>query len=49
MRLLAPLVYALVQVSIHVSFFFSLPVKVAIYFRASLALVDIVRKKLHLG
>ncbi|MBO4896258.1 MAG: glycosyltransferase family 2 protein [Prevotella sp.] len=33
----------------HLSFFFSLPVKVAIYFRASLALVDIVRKKLHLG
>ena len=33
----------------HLSFFFSLPVKVGIYFRASLALVDIVRKKLHLG
>ena len=33
----------------HLSFFFSLSVKVAIYFRASLALVDIVRKKLHLG
>ena len=33
----------------HLSFFFSLPVKVAIYFRASLALVDIVRKKLHIG
>lgn len=33
----------------HLSFFFSLPVKVAIYFRASLALVEIVRKKLHLG
>jgi GT2 family glycosyltransferase len=33
----------------HLSFFFSLPVKVAIYFRASLALVDIIRKKLHLG
>ena len=33
----------------HLSFFFSLPVKVAIYFRALLALVDIVRKKLHLG
>ena len=33
----------------HLSFFFSLPVKVAIYFRASLALIDIVRKKLHLG
>jgi len=33
----------------HLSFFFALPVKVAIYFRASLALIDIVRKKLHLG
>ena len=33
----------------HLSFFFSLPVKVAIYFRASLALVDIIRKKRHLG
>ena len=33
----------------HLSFFFTLPVKVAIYFRASLALADIVRKKLHLG
>ena len=33
----------------HLSFFFSVPVKVAIYFRASLALIDIVRKKLHLG
>ena len=33
----------------HLSFFFSLPVKVAIYFRASLALIDIIRKKLHLG
>ena len=33
----------------HLSFFFSVPVKVAIYFRATLALVDIIRKKLHLG
>ena len=33
----------------HLSFFFSLPVKVAIYFRASLALADLIRKKLHLG
>ncbi len=33
----------------HLSFFFSVPVKVAIYFRAALALVDIIRKKLHLG
>ena len=33
----------------HLSFFFTLPVKCAIYFRASLALADIVRKKLHLG
>ena len=33
----------------HLSFFFTLPVKVAIYFRASLALADIIRKKLHLG
>lgn len=32
----------------HLSFFFTLPVKLAIYFRASLALADIVRKKLHL-
>jgi len=32
----------------HLSFFFTLPVKVAIYFRASLALADIIRKKLHL-
>lgn len=33
----------------HLSFFFTLPVKCAIYFRASLALADIIRKKLHLG
>ena len=33
----------------HLSFFFTLPVKVAIYFRASLALADLIRKKLHLG
>ena len=32
----------------HLSFF-TLPVKVAIYFRASLALADLIRKKLHLG
>jgi len=33
----------------HLSFFFTIPVKCAIYFRASLALADIIRKKLHLG
>ena len=33
----------------HLSFYFTLPVKIAIYFRASLALIDIIRKKLHLG
>ena len=33
----------------HLSFFFTLPVKVAIYFRASLALADLIRKKLHVG
>lgn len=33
----------------HLSFFFALPVKIAIYFRALLALVDIIRQKLHLG
>ena len=33
----------------HLSFFFTLPVKCAIYFRASLALADIIRKKLHIG
>ena len=32
----------------HLSIFFSLPVKLAIYFRAALALIDIIRKKLHL-
>ena len=33
----------------HLSFFFALPVKIAIYFRAVLALVDIICQKLHLG
>ena len=33
----------------HLSLFFTFPVKCAIYFRASLALADIIRKKLHLG
>ena len=33
----------------HLSFFFTMPVKCAIYFRASLALADIICKKLHLG
>ena len=33
----------------HLSFFFTIPVKCAIYFRASLALADIIRKKLYLG
>ena len=32
----------------HLSIFFTLPVKLAIYFRAALALIDIIRKKLHL-
>ena len=32
----------------HLSIFFALPVKVAIYFRATLALIDIIRIKLHL-
>lgn len=32
----------------HLSVFYTLPVKAAIYFRASLALTDILRKKLHL-
>ena len=32
----------------HLSFFFTVPVKLAIYFRAALALIDIIRKKLHL-
>ena len=32
----------------HLSVFFTLPVKMAIYFRAFIALIDILRKKLHL-
>jgi GT2 family glycosyltransferase len=32
----------------HLSFFYALPVKMAIYFRAFIALIDILRKKLHL-
>ena len=32
----------------HLSFFYTLPVKAAIYFRAFIALVDILRQKLHL-
>ena len=32
----------------HQSILFTLPVKLAIYFRAALALIDIIRKKLHL-
>ncbi|MBQ8948332.1 MAG: glycosyltransferase family 2 protein [Prevotella sp.] len=32
----------------HLSVFYTLPVKVAIYFRAFIALIDILRKKLHL-
>lgn len=32
----------------HLSFFYALPVKMAIYFRAFIALTDILRKKLHL-
>ena len=32
----------------HLSFFFTMPVKAAIYFRAAIALTDILRKKLHL-
>ena len=32
----------------HLSIFFTVPVKLAIYFRAALALIDIIRKKLHL-
>ena len=32
----------------HLSLFFTLPIKAAIYFRASIALIDILRKKLHL-
>ena len=32
----------------HLSFFYTMPVKMAIYFRAAIALSDILRKKLHL-
>lgn len=32
----------------HLSFFYTLPVKAAIYFRATIALIDILRQKLHL-
>ena len=32
----------------HQSFLFTVPVKLAIYFRAALSLIDIIRKKLHL-
>ena len=32
----------------HLSVFFTLPVKIAIYFRAFIALIDLLRKKLHL-
>ena len=32
----------------HQSIFFTVPVKLAIYFRAALALIDIIRQKLHL-
>ena len=32
----------------HLSVFYALPVKMAIYFRAAIALTDILRKKLHL-
>ena len=32
----------------HLSFFYAIPVKIAIYFRAFIALIDILRKKLHL-
>ena len=32
----------------HLSIVYSVPVKMAIYFRASIALIDILRKKLHL-
>ena len=32
----------------HQSFLFTVPVKLAIYFRATLALIDIIRQKLHL-
>lgn len=32
----------------HQSFFYTMPVKMAIYFRAAIALTDLLRKKLHL-
>ena len=32
----------------HLSIFYTVPIKMAIYFRAAIALTDIVRKKLHL-
>lgn len=32
----------------HLSIFYAVPVKMAIYFRAAIALTDIIRKKLHL-
>jgi len=32
----------------HLSVFYTIPVKMAIYFRAAIALIDIIRKKLHL-
>jgi GT2 family glycosyltransferase len=32
----------------HLSIFYTLPVKIAIYFRAFIALIDILRQKLHL-
>lgn len=32
----------------HLSFFYTIPVKTAIYFRAAIALADILRKRLHL-
>ena len=32
----------------HLSLFYTLPVKMAIYFRAFIALIDLIRKKLHL-
>lgn len=32
----------------HLSFLYAIPVKIAIYFRAFIALIDILRKKLHL-
>ena len=32
----------------HLSVFYMLPIKMAIYFRAGIALIDIIRQKLHL-